>query len=101
MKIKKGDTVIVLAGKDKGKKGTVEDVFPKTGKVLVSNVNMVKRHKKKRDERSSGGIIPVARPIHAGKVALVDPKKGVPTRVRYVVTVDGKDRVAVVSGQKV
>lgn len=81
MKLKKGDKVIVLTGKDKGKTGKIEKVFPKDNKVLVAGVNMYKRHRKPRSQQDQGGIIDKTLPIHASKVAFVDPKTNKPTRL--------------------
>ena len=86
MKIKKGDTVIVTIGKDKGRKGKVEKVFPKKNMLLVSSVNIVKRHMKKRDEKNPGGILDMPKPLDASKVALICPKCGKQTRVGYFVS---------------
>jgi large subunit ribosomal protein L24 len=93
MKIKRGDQIIVTAGKDKGRKGKVEKVYSKDGSLLVPGLNMFKRHQKKRDERHEGGIIEYNRPLSVGKVALLCPKCGKPTRVGYVVTKGQKERV--------
>lgn len=93
MKIKKGDQVIVTMGKDKGRKGKVDAVYPKTNTILVSGVNIFKRHQKKRDEQHQGGIIEYARPLAMGKVALLCPKCGKPTRAGYVVTKGEKERI--------
>ncbi len=93
MKVKVGDQIIVTTGKDKGRKGKVDVVYPKTNTVLVSGVNMYKRHQKKRDEKHQGGIIEYARPLPMGKVALVCPKCGKPTRAGYVVTKGEKERI--------
>lgn len=101
MKLKKGDSVVVLIGKDKGKKGVIEDVFPRLGKVLVTGINQVKKHKKKRDENTPGAIVTVTVPLNVSKVALADPKTGKPTKIGYVVSKAGKDRIAKKSGQKV
>lgn len=94
MKIRKNDTVIVLSGKDKGKTGKVEKVLPKRSAVLVSGVNICKRHVKKRDEKNPGGIIDIARPIHISKVALVDPKEKKPTRVGFLLSKGEKLRIS-------
>ena len=85
MKIKKGDTIIVTTGKDKGRKGKVDRVLPKDHTLIIQGINMVKRHMKKRDEKNPGGIIDQVRPIDASKVALVCPSCGKPTRVGYLV----------------
>ena len=82
MKIRKGDRVVVLTGKDKGKTGAVIRVIPKDERVLVQGVNMVMRHTK-ADRTSTGGIIDKEASIHVSNVAHVDPKTGKPTRVGY------------------
>jgi len=93
MKLKKGDQIIVTVGKDKGKKGKVEKVFPKDATVVVPGVNIVKKHEKKRDEQHPGGIIEVVKPIAMGKIALVCPKCNMPTRVGYRIVKNGKERI--------
>jgi large subunit ribosomal protein L24 len=98
-KIKKGDTVVVLSGKDKGKTGEVTRALPKEGKVVVAGVNVAVRHKKPSQVNPQGGLERAEAPMHASKVALVDPKSGKATRVRFE-TRDGKKvRVAVKSGE--
>ena len=100
-KIKKGDTVVVLSGKDKGRSGTVEKVIPKDGKVVVEGMNVATRHRKPNQANPQGGIDRFAAPMHISKVALADPKDGKPTRVRFE-TKDGKKvRVAVKSGETI
>ncbi len=101
MKLKKGDTIIVAVGKDKGKKGKIEEVFPKAAMVRVAGVNMYKRHTKKRDEKSQGGIIEQAHPMPVDKVSLVCPKCGKPTRVGFIVAKGEKERVCRKCGQKI
>ena len=98
-KIKKGDKVIVITGKDKGKSGDVLQVFPTENRLLVSGVNIAKRHTKAQGV-TEGGIIPKTMPIHMSNVALRDPKSGKPTRVGFK-TLDGgkKARVAKRSGE--
>ena len=99
MKIKKGDKVIVITGKDKGKTGEVTKSMPKEGKVLVSGVNMVKRHTKPSQE-NAGGIISKELPIHVSNVAIVDPSSGKATRIGKKLTKDGrKVRFAKRSGE--
>ncbi|QHL89538.1 50S ribosomal protein L24 [Sphingomonas changnyeongensis] len=98
-KIKKGDTVVVLSGKDKGKTGEVTRALPKEGKVVVAGVNVAVRHKKPSQVNPQGGLERSEAPLHASKVAIVDPKSGKATRVRFE-TRDGKKvRVAVKSGE--
>ncbi len=98
-KIKKGDNVIVLSGKDKGRTGTVKQSMPKDGKLLVDGVNMIVRHRKPTQTNPQGGLDRREAPLAACKVAIVDPKSGKATRVR-IETRDGKKvRVAVKSGE--
>ena len=100
-KIKKGDTVVVLSGKDKGQTGTVQQVMPKDGKVLVEGVNVMTRHRKPSQANPQGGIDRIPAPLAISKVAIADPKDGKPTRVRFE-TKDGKKvRVAVKSGETI
>src|SRR5262252_6130303 len=88
-KVKKGDRVIVTSGRDKGKRGEVLRVYTADERVLVSGVNMVKRHQK-QSARSQGGIIPKEAPVHLSKIAHVDPKTGEATRVGFKVLGDGR-----------
>ncbi|MES2409460.1 MAG: 50S ribosomal protein L24 [Patescibacteria group bacterium] len=81
MKIKKGDNVIVITGKDKGKTGSVERVFPKKDLVLVSGVNVVKRHQKARKSAGKGQIVDKAMPIHISNVASTEKKAKAPKKV--------------------
>ena len=100
-KIKKGDNVVVLSGKDKGRTGTVAKVMPKDGKVVVDGINVAARHRKPTQANPQGGIDRKPAPMHISKVALADPKSGKPTRVRFE-TKDGKKvRVAVKSGETI
>jgi large subunit ribosomal protein L24 len=98
-KIRKGDKVVVLAGKDKGRTGEVLSVAPKDDKAVVRGVNMVRRHQK-QSQTQEGGIITKEAPIHLSNIALADPKDGKPTRVGFQVQKDGKKvRVAKRSGE--
>lgn len=98
-KIRKGDKVVVLAGRDKGKRGEVLQVMPKENRALVQGVNMVKRHQK-QTPKQEGGIIAKEGPIHLSNVALVDPADGNPTRVGFKILDDGrKVRFAKRSGE--
>ncbi len=90
MSIKKDDTVIVLSGKDKGKKGKVLEVQPRDRKVIVEKINMVSRHTKPRREGEEGGIIKKEAPIYACKVMRVCPKCNKPTRPASKLQADGK-----------
>ena len=99
-KIKKGDTVVVLSGKDKGKHGDVTKSLPKDGKVVVSGINIVVRHVKPSQANPQGGLERREAPLHVSKVALEDPKTGKPTRVGFRIEKDGsKVRVAKRSGE--
>ena len=100
-KIKKGDTVVVLSGKDKGQTGTVEKVMPKDGKLVVEGVNVATRHRKPNQQNPQGGIDRFPAPMHISKVALADPKDGKPTRVRFEEKDGRKVRVAVKSGETI
>ena len=101
-KIKKGDSVFVRSGRDKGRTGTVLQVMPKDGKLLVQGVNVATRHRKPTQENPQGGIDRREAPMHISKVALTDPKTGKPTRVRFETGADGvKVRIAVKSGEKI
>ena len=99
-KIKKGDKVVVLSGKDKGKTGDVTKAFPKEGKVIVSGVNVATRHRKPTQANPQGGLERREAPMHISKVAIAT-KDGKPTRVRFE-TQDGKKvRIAVKTGEKI
>jgi large subunit ribosomal protein L24 len=99
LKIKKGDKVVVITGKDKGKTGEVVKVDPKESRVTVQGVNVVKRHTRPQ-MGNSGGIVEKEAPLHVSNVAHVDPKDGKPTRVGYKMLEDGrKVRVARRSGE--
>ena len=98
-KIKKGDNVVVLSGKDKGKHGVVTQALTKDGKVVVAGVNVITRHVKPSQANPQGGLDRREAPLAVSKVAIEDPKTGKPTRVRFE-TRDGKKvRVAVKSGE--
>ena len=101
LKLKKGDKVIVITGKDKGKTGEITKVLVKESKVLVSGINMVKRHTKPSQE-NAGGIVSKEMPIHISNVAFIDPKTSKATRLGVKVDKDGrKVRVAKKSGEVV
>ncbi|WP_260927125.1 50S ribosomal protein L24 [Novosphingobium sp. 9] len=99
-KIKKGDQVVVLSGKDKGRTGAVLQVLPKDGKVIVEGVNVATKHRKPTQQNPQGGIDRVAAPMAISKVA-VATKDGKPTRVRFEVQDGKKVRVAVKSGETI
>jgi large subunit ribosomal protein L24 len=99
LKIKKGDHVVVLAGRDKGKKGEVIKMFPVENRALVRGVNMVRRHQKQQAGKESGIIVKEG-PIHLSNIAIEDPKDGAPTRIGYKFLEDGrKVRFAKRSGE--
>ncbi len=100
-KIKKGDTVIVIAGKEKGKEGKVLQVLPKEEKLIVDGINLVKKHLKPRSSGKAGQIVEKAMPLHVSNVQIKDPKTGKPTRVRFELKKDKKVRVAVKSGAEI
>jgi large subunit ribosomal protein L24 len=106
-KVRRGDTVQVIAGKDSGKQGRVLRVDPKKGRVFVEGLNIVKRHQRPRSLKDTqrggkvGGVIEKEAPIHISNVMVVDPRDNKPTRVRIERTDEGRrERVTVVSGQK-
>jgi large subunit ribosomal protein L24 len=99
-KIKKGDRVVVLSGKDKGKTGDVTKAFPKEGKVIVSGVNVATRHRKPTQANPQGGLERREAPLHISKVAIAT-KDGKPTRVRFETQDGNKVRVAVKTGEKI
>ena len=99
MKIKKGDTVMIISGKDKGKSGSVTQALPATEQVVVEGVNVATKHQKNRRMRSQGQIIEVERPVHVSNVALM--VDGKPTRVGYQVTDGKKERIAKKTGKAV
>lgn len=93
MKFKKGDEIIVTIGKDKGRKGKIEVVLPEDNTVIITGVNVYKRHMKRRDEKHPGGIFEKPRPLSVGKIALVCPKCGKQTRIGYSKTGEDKYRI--------
>jgi large subunit ribosomal protein L24 len=100
-KIRKGDKVVVLAGRDKGRTGEVIAVRPSEGRALVRGVNVVKRHQK-QSANQEGGIISKEAPIHLSNIAVADPKDGKPTRIGFKVQADGKKiRIAKRSGAEI
>lgn len=102
LKVKKGDTVIVIAGKDRDKKGKVLAAYPREGRVVVEGVNIVKRHVKPSMANPEGGIVEREAPLHVSNVAHVDPKTGGATRVGFRILPDGtKVRYAKKSGETI
>ena len=98
-KIKKGDQVVILSGRDKGKSGTVTQAMPKDGKLIVGGINIITRHAKPSQTDSQGGLQKSEAPMHASKVAIADPKTGKATRVRFEIRGGKKVRVAAASGE--
>lgn len=99
-RIKKGDEVVIIAGKDKGKTGTVLEVLPAEERVVIEGLNLVKRHTRPRPPSEPGGVIEKPAPLHWSNVSLIDPKLHLPTRVRFVEEDGKKVRVAARSGEK-
>ncbi|MBQ9219260.1 MAG: 50S ribosomal protein L24 [Muribaculaceae bacterium] len=100
--IKKDDTVFVLSGNDKGRKGRVLSIDPKKGRAIVEGINMVKKSTKPTAQHPQGGIIEKEAPIRLCKLAVVDPKTGKPTRVGFKVKDDGKKvRISKKSGEEI
>ena len=100
MKILKGDKVIVIAGKDKGKTGIVQAVYPKVNKVVVEGVNVHKKHKKPTQQSPEGSVVEMYVPIDASNVAILDPKTKKASRVGYKVEKGEKVRISKASGSK-
>ncbi len=101
MKLKREDTVMVMAGRDKGKTGRVLAVIPSDNKVLVEGINIAKRHTKPSDKNPRGGIIELTKPIDASKVMALDPETKLPARIGYKFSADGtKERVFKVGAQR-
>lgn len=102
LSITKGDTVRVMRGEDKGREGKVLHVYPKTGRITIEGINMVKRHRKARRAEEESGIIDMPAPVHHSNVMLLDPKSSAATRVRYRIGPDGtKERISAKSGQAI
>lgn len=102
LRVKTVDTVIVIAGKEKGKKGKIIAAYPKKNRVVIEGINQVKRHTKPTQNNPQGGIVTKEAAIHVSNVMLVDPESGKPTRVKMVQQADGtKVRTAVKSGKAI
>ncbi len=100
MKLKKGDKVLVIAGKAKGEHGTIVRVFPAANQILLDGMNLVKRHRRATRAGAKGQIVEKAMPMHASNVMLLDPKSGKQTRIKIVRKDGARTRVAVQSGQE-
>ena len=97
--VSKGDTVRVMRGEEAGKEGKIIRVYPKTGRVTIEGINIVKRHRKARRAEEQSQIMEMPAPMHHSNVMLLDPKSGAPTRVRRRIDDDGtKERISVKSG---
>lgn len=94
MKIKKGDKVKIISGKDRGKTGTVKLILKKTDRVLVEGINIVTKHQKAKDNDKPKGIIKVEAPIHISNVMVLDPKNDKPSRVGYIIKENKKVRIS-------
>jgi large subunit ribosomal protein L24 len=101
MKLKKGDKVVIIAGKEKGNTGTIVRVLPVRNMLVLDKMNMVKKHRRANAQSRKGQIIEIAMPIHASNVMLADPKDGKPTRIKISRKDGGRVRVAVKSGQEI
>jgi large subunit ribosomal protein L24 len=100
--VTKGDVVRVMRGEDKGKEGKIMRVLPKTSRVVIEGVNIVKKHRKARNAEEQSGIIEMPAPVHVSNVMLLDPKSGTPTRTRRRIDTDGtKERISVKSGDAI
>ncbi len=102
MHVSKGDTVRVMRGDDKGKEGKVLSIYPKTGRVLVEGINIVKKHRKARTADDQSGIIEAPAPVHSSNLMLLDAKTGEPTRTKARIDTDGtKERVGARTGEPI
>ena len=100
MNLKVGDKVIVIAGSNKGKEGTIKKVLKTENRVIIEGINLIKKHQKGNGQES-GGILEVEAPIHASNVMLIDPKTKKRTRIGHTIEKDKKVRVAKKSGEKI
>jgi large subunit ribosomal protein L24 len=102
MHVSKGDTVRVMRGDDKGKEGKILRMYPKTGRVLVDGINIVKKHRKARTADDQSGIIEAPAPVHSSNLMLIDAKTGEPTRTKARIDTDGtKERVGARTGEPI
>jgi large subunit ribosomal protein L24 len=101
MKLKKGDNVIVIAGKDKGKKGKIVRVLTAENRIVVEGINMMKKHQRPRKSGEKGQVISIASPINASNVMFADPKNGKPTKIGKKKVGDKMVRIAKKSGQEI
>lgn len=101
MKLKKGDKIMIIAGKDKGKTGIIERSFATTGKIIVAGLNIAKKHVKVSKKNPGGGVVEIAMPMPTAKVALVCPNCGKPARVGYQTTGKEKNRICKKCGKAI
>ncbi len=101
MKLKKGDNVIVIAGKDKGKKGKITSVLVEKNRVVVEGLNMMKKHQRPRKSGEKGQVISVSFPMHASNVMIADPKSGKPSKIGKKKVGEKMVRIAKKSGQEI
>jgi large subunit ribosomal protein L24 len=101
MKLKKGDNIIVIAGKDKGKKGKIVRVLPVDNKVIVEGINMMKKHQRPRKSGEKGSIMNISMPLNASNVQISDPRDGKPSRIGSKIVGDKKVRIAKKSNQEI
>lgn len=101
MKLKKGDNVIVIAGKDKGKKGKIVKVIPVSNKVVVEGLNILKKHQRPRKSNEKGQVIKIAMPIHASNVMIIDPKTEKGSRIGKKKVGENMVRIAKKSNQEI
>ena len=102
MSVSRGDTVRVMRGDDKGKEGKILRLYPKTGRVLVDGINIVKKHRKARTADDQSGIIEAPAPVHSSNLMLLDAKTGDPTRTKARIDTDGtKERVGARTGEPI
>ena len=101
MKIRKNDQVLIISGKDKGKKGKIVAVLRKRNKIVVEGINIVKKHMKPKNEGQKGQIIDMPSPLDVSKVKLICPKCGQPTRVGYKIEGERKYRICKKCGQEI
>lgn len=101
MKIRKNDQVLIISGKDKGKKGKVLEVFPMAQKITVENINLIKKHRRPRRQGEKGQIIEISKPLHISNIKLICPKCGEAVRVGYKLTETEKFRICKKCGQEI
>ena len=101
MKIKKGDTVLIKTGKDRGKTGKIEQALPKVNKVLISGLNIIKKHTKPSKKHPKGGVIEISAPINVSNVMFLCPKCRKATRIGYKIIQNKKNRICKKCGEQV